>query len=93
MTIIQGHFEDTRTDEFMTLSDLKPGQRATISTIDTSDPGVRRLMVLGMIEGTAFEFSNVALGGDPLEIQFDGVAVSLRREQASKFTVSPDEMR
>ncbi len=72
----------------MTIADLKPGQRARIETIDTRLPGIVRLMVLGLVEGADITFQHAAIGGDPLEITIYGTSISIRREQAEKFTVA-----
>ena len=71
-----------------TLATLRPGQVGTIESIDASDPQVQRLMVLGLVEGTEVELASAALGGDPMEFRFFGSGISLRREQASRFTVT-----
>jgi ferrous iron transport protein A len=71
----------------VTLADLKPGERALIESIDTSDPAVQRLMVLGLVESAELEFLRKSLGGDPLEFRLFGTAMSLRREQAQRFSV------
>ena len=71
----------------LTLSDLKPGEQARIETIDTADPAVQRLMVLGLVEGARLTFLRASLGGDPLEFRVHGAAISLRREQANHFGV------
>ena len=71
------------------MSDLKPGQRVRIESIDTRDPAVQRLMVLGLVEGAELTFLRSALGGDPLEFRIYGAAISLRREQARCFEVGP----
>ncbi len=34
----------------MTLADLAPGDSARLDEIDTRDPGVIRLMILGMVK-------------------------------------------
>ncbi len=73
----------------MTLVSLQRGQRGVIRAIDTTDPMVQRLMVLGLVEGAEVEFSSAAIGGDPLEFRLFGNAISLRKEQAQHFTVSP----
>jgi Fe2+ transport system protein FeoA len=73
----------------MKLSELAPGETATIEAIDTGDPAVLRLMVLGLVEGAALTFVRSSLGGDPLEFRLFGAAISLRREQASRFRVAP----
>ncbi len=70
------------------MSDLKPGDRVRIETIDTADPAVQRLMVLGLVEGAEMTFLRSSLGGDPLEFRIYGASISLRREQARRFQVS-----
>jgi Fe2+ transport system protein FeoA len=71
------------------LSDLKPGDRVCIESIDTRDPAVQRLMVLGLVEGAEITFLRSSIGGDPLEFRIYGAAISLRREQAQHFHVTP----
>ena len=73
----------------MTLTSLKRGQKGVIQSIDTRDPMVQRLMVLGLVEGAEVEHSSCAIGGDPLEFRLFGSSISLRKEQARHFTVSP----
>ena len=73
----------------MTLASLQRGQKGVIKAINTSDPMVQRLMVLGLVEGAELEYSSAAIGGDPLEFRLFGNAISLRKEHARHFTVSP----
>lgn len=73
----------------MTLSSLESGQKYIIGKIDCRDPVVQRLMVLGLVEGTEIELASSAIGGDPLEFRMFGNAISLRREHASFFSVTP----
>jgi Fe2+ transport system protein FeoA len=72
----------------MTLADLQPGESAKLDEIDTRDPGVIRLMILGMVEDITVRMENIAIGGDPIEVGFFGSSVSLRKEQARHFRVS-----
>jgi Fe2+ transport system protein FeoA len=72
----------------MTLADLARGDMARLDAIDTADPGVIRLMVLGMVEDIVVRMENIAIGGDPLEVGFFGSSISLRREQARHFKVT-----
>jgi len=72
----------------MTLADLAPGDTAILEKIDTRDPGVIKLMILGMVEDITVRMENIAIGGDPLEVGFFGSSVSLRKEQARNFRVS-----
>jgi Fe2+ transport system protein FeoA len=71
----------------LTLADLNPGDLVRIDAIDTHDPAVQRLMVLGLVEGAELTFLRSSLGGDPLEFRIYGAAISLRREQARRFEV------
>ena len=73
----------------MTLAKLQRGRKYIIDQVDTTDPGVQRLMVLGLVEGAEVELASAAIGGDPLEFRMFGNAISLRREQAEHFAVSP----
>ena len=73
----------------MTLCDLRNGAWARITGIRTADPAVQRLMLLGLVEGAELRFEGASLGGDPLEFQLHGIAISLRREQAGSFDVEP----
>jgi Fe2+ transport system protein FeoA len=72
-----------------TLAMLQRGQKSVIDSIDTTDPQVQRLMMLGMVEGAEIELAGAALGGDPMEFRLFGSGISLRQEQARQFTVSP----
>lgn len=72
-----------------TLASLKPGQAGIIEAVDASDPQVQRLMTLGLVEGAVVELAGKAWGGDPLEFRLFGCGISLRREQARRFAVTP----
>ena len=73
----------------MDLSDLKPNDKAVIQSISTDAPGIERLMMMGLVEGTEIVFVRTSLGGDPLEFQVYGTALSLRKEQAQQFKIEP----
>jgi ferrous iron transport protein A len=73
----------------MTLRELRPGQTARIERVDARQPGVVRLMVLGLIEGVEVQHANSAIGGDPMEISVFGTAISVRKQQADCFRISP----
>ncbi len=73
----------------MTLDQLKPGKTAVISAIDGSGPLAQRLMALGLLEGTPVAMLRRALGGDPLEVDVMGYALSLRRDEARKIEIEP----
>jgi len=73
----------------MTLKELRPGQSARIEAVDARQPGVVRLMVLGLIEGAEVQYQNSAIGGDPMELSVFGTAISVRKQQADCFKVTP----
>lgn len=73
------------------LATLKQGQKATIASVDATDPQVQRLMTLGLVEGAEVELASCALGGDPMEFRLFGCGISLREEQAKRFLLSADE--
>ena len=66
----------------MTLAELKSGVDAKIEAVDAVQPGVLRLMVLGLVEGVPVKLRNVAIGGDPIEVSVHGASISVRLEQA-----------
>lgn len=71
----------------MTLDELKPGQKATILRIEGDGPLAQRLMAMGLLEGSDISLTRRALGGDPVEVQVMGYALSLRREEARRVEV------
>jgi len=71
----------------MTLDQLKPGQTAVITAISDTGPLSQRLMALGLLAGTDVAMLRRALGGDPLEIDVMGYALSLRQSEARQITI------
>ena len=49
-------------------TDGSSGRRYIIDKIDSRDPVVQRLMVLGLVEGTEIELASSAIGGDPIAV-------------------------
>jgi len=72
-----------------TLATMTQGQRGVIKAVDTSDPQVQRLMVMGLVEGAEVEYASSAIGGDPIEFRLFGCGISLRQEHARLFQVAP----
>ena len=72
-----------------TLASLERGQKGIIKFVDTADPQVQRLMVLGLVEGAEVEHRSSAIGGDPMEFRLFGCGISLRQEHARHFHISP----
>jgi len=72
----------------MTLADLKPGQRANVSSVETDSSHQSRLYQLGLIPGSAVHVLRKAPLGDPLQIQIDGTLLSIRKLDAQMIRVS-----
>ncbi len=71
----------------MTLDKLMPGQTGIITTIDEDGPVAQRLMAMGLIDGTPVAMTRKALGGDPIEVEVMGYALSLRKDEAQRITI------
>ena len=74
----------------MTLDELKPGQKGTISSIGGEGPLAQRLMALGLLDGAEITMLRKALGGDPVEVEVMGYALSLRRDEARRIEITAD---
>jgi ferrous iron transport protein A len=72
----------------MTLASLERGRKYLIQNVNSTEPEIQRLMVLGLVEGAEVELASAAIGGDPIEFRMFGNAISLRREQALLFDVT-----
>lgn len=72
----------------MRLDELRPGQPATITGIDGEGPLIQRLMAMGLLAGSEVSVTRRAIGGDPIEIEVMGYALSLRRSEARHISVS-----
>jgi ferrous iron transport protein A len=72
----------------MTLDQLKVGQPATITAISGDGPLVQRLMVLGLLAGSPVRVTRRAIGGDPIEVNVMGYALSLRKTEAALVSIA-----
>jgi ferrous iron transport protein A len=70
------------------LSDLTPGQVATVSVYLGDLERTKRLREMGLLPGTKVKFIRWAPLGDPLEIELRGYKLSLRRHEAELIQVS-----
>ena len=62
------------------LSDLVPGQEATVVQLEALGPVRRRLLEMGFIRGARLKVEKLAPLGDPMELVIKGYHLSLRRE-------------
>lgn len=70
------------------LADLRPGQRAIVTSVTGSGLATQRLYEMGILEGTEVTMVRVAPLGDPLEIRLMGYLLSLRKAEAAMIQVA-----
>ena len=71
----------------MTLSELKPGQSAIITSVDGENELRCRLLDMGLIPHTKVTLQKIAPMGDPIEIQIRGYELTLRIDDAKKIGI------
>jgi ferrous iron transport protein A len=75
---------ETRT---MRLGDVPTGCTGTINSLECRRQLRRRLMDMGIVNGTQFKVERVAPLGDPMELKLNGFNLSLRKEEAGDIWV------
>ena len=70
----------------MTLKDLKPGERGTITGYAPTVPPTR-LMEMGMLPGAVVEIVRLAPLGDPIDLKVRGYHLSIRKHEADMIHV------
>lgn len=70
----------------MKLSELKPGQEATILEFAGEDISIK-LMEMGLVPGETILMEQVAPLGDPISINVSGYHLSLRLNEAEQIIV------
>ena len=69
------------------LCDMKTGTYATVIKLATKSELRRRLMDIGLVEGTPVECIRKSPAGDPKAYLIRGAVVALRREDAATVLV------
>ncbi len=69
------------------LSDLEPGQEATVVQVKAHGPVRRRLLEMGFVRGALLRVEKLAPLGDPMELVIKGYHLSLRREEGTCILV------
>lgn len=72
----------------MNLSQLEPGQKAVIESIEGDDVLAVRLMEMGLLDGEEITVIGRAPMGDPTEYALRGYRISLRRNESDRVQVS-----
>jgi Fe2+ transport system protein FeoA len=70
------------------LSELEPGQEATVVQVKAVGPIRRRLLEMGFIRGVRLKVEKLAPLGDPMELIIKGYHLSLRREEGACILVT-----
>ncbi|BBQ53627.1 FeoA family protein [Aeromonas jandaei] len=74
----------------MVLTQLSPGQSARIKNMNQlSRPLRRKLMVMGLLPQTEVIYLRSAPLGDPLQIQCQGICLSMQKSLAQQIEVEP----
>ncbi|MEC9487745.1 MAG: FeoA family protein [Prosthecochloris sp.] len=71
----------------MLLSELNVGDKAEITAVRARNSVRRRMLDMGLVAGTRFKVLRVAPLGDPVEIFFKGMYLSLRKSEAAEIEV------
>lgn len=72
-------------ESFDTLNMLPIGSKATVKSLKASGLEHRRLLDLGMVEGTQIEAVLKSPLGDPVAYNIRGALIALRNEDAAKI--------
>ena len=74
-----------------TLDQLPIGASAVVQHVGCDRPVARRLMEMGLLPGTRVDTVRRAPLGDPLKIRLRGYLLSLRRADAARIQLAPDD--
>jgi ferrous iron transport protein A len=69
------------------LSALRIGERGRVLPGSPEHPAFQRLLAMGLLPGTAVQVVQVAPLGDPVEIEFNGMRLGLRKADAASLEV------
>ncbi|MDC7291714.1 ferrous iron transport protein A [Blautia schinkii] len=69
------------------LNEIKPGERAVVSSLRTTGSMRRRLLDIGLIENTDIECIGTSPGGDPSAYLIRGAVIAIRSEDCKDILV------
>ena len=73
--------------DYVSLYDIKPGERAAVQQLLTTGPMRRRLLDLGLVPGTRIECVGQSPSGDPKAYLILVAAIALRSEDARNILI------
>jgi len=71
------------------LNDIQPGQRARVLGLQAADSMRRRLLDIGLVNGTTVECLGRSPGGDPSAFLIRGAVIAIRSEDCRDIIVCP----
>lgn len=71
------------------LAELAIGQRVRVVQVAGADEVTLRLLEMGLTPGVELTVIGAAPLGDPLELEFRGYRLSVRKSEASRVEVEP----
>ena len=74
--------------EICALAALRAGERGSVQPGASEHPATPRLLAMGLLPGTPVQVVQVAPLGDPVEIEFRGMRLSLRKADAAAVQVA-----
>ncbi len=74
--------------EIRPLADLRAGERGRVENGTTEHPAFQRLLAMGLLPGTEVSVVQIAPLGDPVEVEFRGMRLSLRKADAAAVQVA-----
>lgn len=75
----------------MTLDELPIGKKGIITSVGGEGALRCRLLDMGLIPKTSVMVHKVAPMGDPIEIRLRGYELTIRKEDAKKIEMKPEE--
>lgn len=75
----------------MRLSDLKPGQSARVVSLNSRGGIRRRLLDVGLIEGTLVDCVGKSPSGDPSAYRIRGAVIAIRSQDGANIIVDTTE--
>ena len=74
-------------DTLVSLDNIVPGQRATVSELTATGAMRRRLLDVGLVNDTEVECLGRSPGGDPSAYLVRGAVIAIRREDCRSIIV------
>lgn len=72
----------------MTLDELKQGETARVCAVTGKGALRRRMLEMGLVQGTQVTVTGAALFGDPIRLRLRGYAVCLRKTDAKMVHIT-----